>query len=325
MHDIALSENLTARPATLEDAEIVADLFNACYVELTGQRTIEADQLRADWKMPMFNLETDTQIVLGPNGTCAGAANVYDQEPDTQLHVEVHVHPKYKEQGIGTYLEHWITTRAQQAIPKAPDNASVALYQNILENNTVARAFLETRGYQVAHYEFKMLMEMDTPPAPPVLPEGVTIRPFIQGQEEHAMIRAIQEAFKDNWDYVERPFETEYEQWMYWLNEMPDSDPDLWFVAVEGNEIVGTSFCVPQMAEDPELAFIFAVGVRPAWRRRGIALALLRHSFGALYQYGKRKAALVVDAQNSTGATRLYEKAGMHVQWQFIVYEKVLR
>lgn len=65
--------------------------------------------------------------------------------------------------------------------------------------------------------------------------------------------------------------------------------------------------------------------VRRAWRRRGIALALLRHSFAALYQAGKRKVSLEVDAENHTGATRLYEKAGMHVDRRQETFEKELR
>ena len=55
------------------------------------------------------------------------------------------------------------------------------------------------------------------------------------------------------------------------------------------------------------------------------ALALLHHSFGELYRRGKRKVGLEVDAQSLTGATRLYEKAGMRVDRQYDVYEKELR
>jgi ribosomal protein S18 acetylase RimI-like enzyme len=78
------------------------------------------------------------------------------------------------------------------------------------------------------------------------------------------------------------------------------------------------------MAEDPEQGWIWGLGVRRHWRRRGLALALLRHCFGALYRRGKRKVGLAMDAQN-LGATRLYEKAGMHVRHQYVVYERELR
>ena len=67
------------------------------------------------------------------------------------------------------------------------------------------------------------------------------------------------------------------------------------------------------------------IGVRPAWRRRGIAEALLETSFAEFFRRGERRVALGVDAESPTGATRLYEKAGMRVFWEAVVYEKELR
>ena len=62
-----------------------------------------------------------------------------------------------------------------------------------------------------------------------------------------------------------------------------------------------------------------------AWRKRGLGLALLRHAFCELYQRGKHKTALGVDAENLTGALRLYENAGMHIHQTFDRFEKEIR
>ena len=67
------------------------------------------------------------------------------------------------------------------------------------------------------------------------------------------------------------------------------------------------------------------LGVRGPWRKRGIGLALLRHAFGEFYRRGKRKAGLGVDAENLTGALRLYKNAGMHVHQAFNIFEKEIR
>jgi ribosomal protein S18 acetylase RimI-like enzyme len=67
------------------------------------------------------------------------------------------------------------------------------------------------------------------------------------------------------------------------------------------------------------------LGVRRAWRKRGVGLALLQHSFGEFYKRGTRKVGLGVDAQNLTGALKLYEKAGMHVHTAFDLFEKTVR
>jgi ribosomal protein S18 acetylase RimI-like enzyme len=73
------------------------------------------------------------------------------------------------------------------------------------------------------------------------------------------------------------------------------------------------------------MGWVGTLGVRREWRKCGIGMALLRHSFNEFYRRGKRKVGLGVDAQNLTGALRLYENAGMHVHQAFDQYEKELR
>jgi GNAT superfamily N-acetyltransferase len=73
------------------------------------------------------------------------------------------------------------------------------------------------------------------------------------------------------------------------------------------------------------MGWVNVLGVRRPWRKRGLGLALLQHSFGEFYSRGKHRAGLGVDASSLTGATRLYEKAGMKPIRQFTVSQKVLR
>jgi hypothetical protein len=53
----------------------------------------------------------------------------------------------------------------------------------------------------------------------------------------------IRDAFKDHWGHVETPFEEDYEEWVHWMEDDPSFDQSLWFVAVEGDKIVGCSIC----------------------------------------------------------------------------------
>lgn len=52
---------------------------------------------------------------------------------------------------------------------------------------------------------------------------------------------------------------------------------------------------------------------------------LIEPSFAEFYRRSKNKVGLGVDSQNLTGATRLYERAGMRVARIHITYEKELR
>jgi ribosomal protein S18 acetylase RimI-like enzyme len=170
-----------------------------------------------------------------------------------------------------------------------------------------------------------MVIELDSPPPAPDLVEGITMRPFVRYQEEPAVIRAVRDAFRDHWGYVEGPFEDELKESLYWMENDRYFDPSLWFLALDGDEIAGVSLCYPIRIEDPDMGWVSTLGVRRPWRRKGLGLALLRYSFGEFHRRGKRKVGLGVDADSLTGATRLYEKAGMHVHRQYASYEKELR
>ena len=74
-----------------------------------------------------------------------------------------------------------------------------------------------------------------------------------------------------------------------------------------------------------DMGWVSTLGVRRPWRRKGLGLALLQHSFGEFHRRGKCRVGLGVDADSLTGATRLYEKAGMEVHRQYASYEKELR
>ncbi|HDL85358.1 MAG TPA: GNAT family N-acetyltransferase [Candidatus Acetothermia bacterium] len=114
-------------------------------------------------------------------------------------------------------------------------------------------------------------------------------------------------------------------RWRHQIEHDPDFDPSLWFLAMEAEKIVGVSLCWAKAHEDPNMGYVGMLGVRRPWRRRGIGLALLCHSFGALYLRKVRKVGLNVDAASLTGATRLYERAGMRIDRHSYAYEKELR
>lgn len=322
----ARAESFTVRPATLGDALEIVNLRNACAVERTGKPATSARAVRGMMEMPGLDLETDTLLARGQQGQLAGLALVQVNPPNPLIFALTEVHPRYWRTGIGATLCRWIEERARRSIPELEAGARVALLQQRLSTDVAGRDLLLGEGYHVARYNFRMVIELEGQPSRPAIPEGITIRPFVRDQEGRALIRALREAFRDNWGYVDRGLELEYERWMHLLDRDPDCNPaPFWFVAVDGEEIAGLALCHPEMSEDPDMAWVYVVGVRPAWRRRGIALALLQHSFGALYQWDKRKVSLEVDAENSTGATRLYEKAGMQVERRHETFEKELR
>jgi ribosomal protein S18 acetylase RimI-like enzyme len=72
------------------------------------------------------------------------------------------------------------------------------------------------------------------------------------------------------------------------------------------------------------VGWISLLGVRPRWRGRGLGEALLVQSLNAFHSRGRRRAALNVDVDNTTGALRLCTKVGMKPTPAFTVWSKTL-
>ena len=328
---ITLSPEFTVRPAEVDDLHAAVALFNTCSMEQIGKAIVEETEFGTEWKLPNFDLETDTRVVLDSDGKMVGYADVRDGAPYVRISVRVRVHPEYEGRSIGTYLGQWAEDRAQEAIAKAQEGARVVLQQGVPQADAKAGALLSRLGYRITRHFFEMVIEMDAPPPAPSVPERIVIRPFVRETEDRALVHVCRDAFKDHWGYVEKPFEEDYEEWVRWMDDDPSFDQSLWFVAVEGAasdagaEIVGCSLCYDVTGEGPDVGAVETLGVRRPWRRRGIALALLHHSFGELYRRGRTTVTLGVDSQSLTGALRLYEKAGMRVRHQYDWYEKELR
>jgi ribosomal protein S18 acetylase RimI-like enzyme len=103
-----------------------------------------------------------------------------------------------------------------------------------------------------------------------------------------------------------------------------DFDPTLWFLAWDENELAGFALDYSEFGSDAGLGLVNWLGVRSPWRRRGLAEALLRRSFAELYARGKRRVGLGVDAQNVTGALRVYERVGMQAVRRYGTWQRDL-
>jgi mycothiol synthase len=160
-----------------------------------------------------------------------------------------------------------------------------------------------------------MQIALDAPPPDADWPDGVSVATF-RSEDARAFYEALDEAMADDWGHVSIGFD----EWRRRRLEAPDTDTSLWFIARAGGEIAG----VLRGEHRHGGGWIGALGVRPAWRRRGIATALLRHAFGEYRRRGEAHVGLGVDTQNASGATRLYERAGMRVTTQNVVFEKDL-
>jgi ribosomal protein S18 acetylase RimI-like enzyme len=129
-----------------------------------------------------------------------------------------------------------------------------------------------------------------------------------------------QDAFQDHWGFEPQP----YERWARWFLESERFDRSLNFVVLQRREIAGVCLCSRHWSGDPTYGWVGVLGIRPAWRRRGLGLALLLHAFAEFRRRGCERVGLGVDAGSTTGALELYERAGMRVERRNDTFEKFL-
>ena len=310
-----LPEGYEVRRPTMDDVEAVSDLLNVCDIEEYGEPDITLDDLRTEWQAPTFHLDSDAWMVTAPGGKLVGYADM-GQRQHAKIYVFVRVLPEYAGQGIGEHLLQLAEAWGRQHMAEADPQVRVTLNSWASFNNEVAQQRLERAGYEVIRRNWRMEIDMEAAPPEAEWPEGVTIRTFQPGMERQ-VFDMIDTAFQDHWGHMPGNFE----EWRHWTIERETFDPTLWFLAFEGEQIAGGSLCTTFM----DIGWVDTLAVLRPWRRNGLGMALLLHSFGEFYRRGRRKVGLGVDSQNLTGAARLYERAGMHVARQYISYQKELR
>ncbi|OQY36733.1 MAG: hypothetical protein B6243_02405 [Anaerolineaceae bacterium 4572_5.2] len=321
-----LPTGFSFRPATIDDLKIAVELFNICSVDQMGMESFSPNEVKVEWGMPKFNLNTDMRLVFSPEGRLVGFIEVWDiSQPPVHPWIWARVHPDFEGMGIGSFLMTWAEERAKQAIPRVPQGARVSIRSGAVNEHKATTQFLENWGMTFIRRFVDMEVTFNGSPPSPQLPEGITICTYAGEHDLKAVYLAMDDAFKDHWGHVEQPLEEGLEQWRHWTEEDEEFDSTLWFLAMDGDEIAGMSLCHHKAAHDLDMGWVHVLGVRRPWRKLGLGLALLHHSFTEFYRRDKSSAGLGVDASSLTGATRLYEKAGMHVARQFDDYEKELR
>lgn len=324
---LALPEGFTARGARLEDVEPALELFNAFSQSVVHEDEItDAQAIRKEWISPGFDPAEDIRLVFAPDGQMVGYIETWTTvKPPVHPWLWARVHPEYEDLSIGAWLLQWGEERVLRALSEIPEHLRFAPRIGTFRQAEKSKRLYEEMGYSYIRSSYHMRIELDAPVPEPFWPEGITLRTFHPETDAEAVYRADTEAFRDHFGFVEQPFEQGFTRFKHFLIGDEDFDPTLWFLAMDGEEIAGFNLCRDHSYDDPDLGWVGSLGVRRPWRKRGIGLALLRHSFNEFYRRGKRKVGLGVDAQNLTGALRLYENAGMHVHQAFDLYEKELR
>jgi mycothiol synthase len=295
------------RAPTVEDAEAVARVTSALDTSFGIDETEQPDDLRDDWRD--LDLARDAWV-WERDGKIVAYAAVYARGEDKRLIVDGYVDPEYAGRGLGTAI-------AETTERRARERGVAQLENGVLGNDGRAAELLRSRGYRDVRHFYRMRVELDEPPPEPRWPEGFDVYAFdpAEAREFHA---ALEDGFAEEWGHTEEPFEAFAKRRL----EEDRFDPSLWTTVRAGGEIAAV--VIADWKRHGDAGWIGSVAVRKPWRRRGLGQALLLRSFGQLYARGERVVQLGVDVENPSGATRLYERVGMSVSFEAVIYAKNL-
>jgi len=278
----------------------------------TAQVTVE--QIERSWRAPQNHPEDDAFVAI-ENGQIIGytIADLLD-EPHYAFGV-YQVMPGH--QKAAQALMQATTERFQAvAFAKSAPDVEIALDWMIPQVNEEAITLCETWGFPLVRQFYKMRTVLDEPIELRPLPAGFVRRPFEASQLE-TVIAAKGEAFHDHWGDQHDTLE----EWQHTI-EQDNFDASLWWVVYAEDQIAGVLMSYPF---NERSGYVSIVGVRQAWRKRGLAQAMLIQCFAAYRERGFEDVYLDVDSNSSTNAVALYQRVGMQVHDRRLYYRQILR
>ncbi len=320
-------QGFSLRPVTVDDVAAVISVINQFSKAFAGLEEETAEEVLGFWKTPGIDLAQDMRALFSPNGEMVGYAEALTWN---EVPVNPYIFQRVVPELVGTpaqaMLLDWAVERCKSALARVPAELRVAIGLHAIAGVAAQDQLLVSRGFKLTRHVFEMGIDFEAAPPAPNWPTDVVLRPFDVERDLASVYKAHDEAFSDHFGHVDEGFEAGLKRFRHLMvEEGSEFDPQLWFVAMHGDEVAGYLVGRKKAHGEGHLGWISILGVRRAWRKHGLGLALLQHAFGEFYQRGWMRAELDVDASSLTGAVRLYERAGMREVRRHDRYEKELR
>ena len=300
------SKNITA------DIQQQIEIFNATKNQLLADWTIQFDDLKSEYESRK-NFDPCTQSWFAEkDGLTIGVAECYwfdlPLENRRVMRVGVNWRGEYYESPLPDILFEVAEARCREMAARMETDLNVVFSAWTMKNAKERFETFKKHGYQPVRYFFNMVRPASKSIEEHPLPEGIEIR-AVKPEEYRKLYHAINEAFRDHWGYTE-PNEEEFQA----ILRDRHFQPHLWKVAWQDDEICGTVLNYIDEASNAEFhrkrGYTETICVRRPWRGKGLAKALITQSIRMFTEMGLEECALGVDADNPSGALKLYQSLG---------------
>ena len=301
---------MTLRPPREDEFDAMLELMNAHQLAAFREADVTAEELRAWLTTPYVVVERDIRV-LERDGRLIGYADVdptRDEPP--RWWCDVKIHPEVDAEEVAGQLVGWIDERAREG-------GRIRLWTS--EDDRRITGAYAALGFERVRHSYRMEIDLAGDVREPAWPEGIAVRTATEADHQ-----AAYEATVEVWRDTNDPIDETFDEWAHWHVKQESYDPGLWLLAESGDELAGFAVC-RQDPVDPNAGYVALLGVRRPWRRQGLGEALLLRAFQSFRDRGFTRGTLGVDASSKTGATRLYERAGMRVYRDTVFMEREVR
>jgi len=263
--------------------------------------------------------QQDRRLLAEADGQVVGYTLIDAWSEDNGLWVYLilgWVLPAWRGRGIGTAMLHWGEQTARRLATAEHPGEPFEFAANASSAMPEATALLVNNGYSAGYTVLEMGLDFSAVPPVRPFPPGVEVRPALSGHIP-LISASMGEAYRD--EYAGGRFQEHWtiEESMARLRELRHN-PSLWQIAWAGDQVVGQ---VTPVIENGR-AFMYDISVRPAWRRQGLARALLTRAVWDLRARGVEVIRLNTVAEFRTRARDLYTSVGFRLLKEFPRYRK---
>jgi GNAT superfamily N-acetyltransferase len=313
----------SARPLRLEDFTAIRKQVREIR-DADADLTATADQIAKIIANPAVNIATDTLLVVSPEGLpVAGIFVVLTPEAHDErvLMIPGSVHPAFRRRGIGTFLLTWAEERCRQVFQGLRFTCPGYMRLDSRQDLDDRIALYERRGFHPVRRFCQMMRDVSAPHAPITVPESVSLEKW-DDEKNAAIMAASDEIFADDW--ASQPVSTE--SWNVQVKENPNFRGDLSVIAFNksNEQVIGLCLCSVETghSETTSDGWVFQLGIRPEWRGKRIASALLLSAVDNFKAAGLTTVRISLDVANPTGAAWLAAKDGFVPVARYVRFSK---